>query len=100
VNDSAPIILSIAARDLGWNRALGEGFELGTLAGGGYGVKWRSPDAPGLGSWSYWVAWEHPHAPIRIDFKGRGFVVCLDSATDDELQRAPSVAYEREQNVR
>jgi hypothetical protein len=81
-------IIRVAPRDVGWNRSLSDGFALGTLPGGGYGIQWRrGPE--GLGERQYWLAWEPPHEPVRIEFEGHQFVICLDAATQAEIERAP-----------
>jgi hypothetical protein len=76
----------VAARDLGQNTYLSDGFVLGTLPGGGYGIRWRKmsgehvdkeywhPWEPaGLGARMYWLAWEPPQDPMSIDFEGQAF---------------------------
>jgi len=95
------IIIRVSSGDLGWNRSLAEGFELGTLPScGGYGVKWRSRGARGLGSWTYWVSWEPPHDPIQIEFDGRVYILCQEGASDTEIRDARRVEYASEQEVR
>jgi hypothetical protein len=95
-----PIIIRVASRDLGWNRSLPEGFELGTLPVGGYGVKWRSRGARGLGSWTYWVPWEPPQDPIRIEFDGQVYILCQEGASEAEIRDARRGEYASEQEVR
>jgi hypothetical protein len=95
-----PMVIRVASRDLGWNRSLPEGFELGTLPGGGYGVKWRSRGSRGLGSWTYWVSWEPPQDPIRIEFDGRVYILCQEGASEAEIRASRPVEYASEQEVR
>lgn len=95
-----PIIIRVASRDLGWNRSLPEGFQLGTLPTGGYGVKWHCRGAKGLGSWTYWAPWEPPQVPIRIEFDGRAYILCREGASELEIQQAQRVDYASEQEVR
>jgi hypothetical protein len=108
-----PKVIRVASHVLGWNTLLCDGFTLGTLPGGGYGIRWRrgaagggekeywSPWEPGgLGATEYWFPWEPPQDPVRIEFEGQEFVFCLDSAPEDEVKRARRVDYERLQEGR
>jgi hypothetical protein len=101
-------VIRVAARDLGRNVVLADGFVLGTLPGGGYGVCWRrgpgmpsdteywSPWEPGgLGTTMYWFPWEPPQEPVRIEFEGREFVFCRETAADADIFRARQVDFER-----
>src|SRR5262249_8462583 len=76
-------VIRVASHDLGRNAFLADGFVLGTLPGGGYGIRWRrgsagpadtgywSPWEPGgLGATMYWFPWEPPQDPVRIAFEG------------------------------
>jgi hypothetical protein len=106
-------ILRIPLSVLGWNTMLADGFALGTLPGGGYGIRWRripggqqvneywSPWEPGgLGASEYWVRWEPPQDPVRIQFEGQEYVFCLETASEEEVRRAPRVKYDQMQEGR
>ena len=95
-----PIIIRVASCNLGWNRSLPQGFELGTLPVGGYGVKWRSRGSRGIGSWTYWVPWEPPQDPIRIEFDGRVYILCQEGTSEVEIRDARRVEYASAQEVR
>jgi hypothetical protein len=106
-------VIHVASRDLGRNTLLSDGFALGTLPGGGYGIRWRKgstgqPDAQywfpwepgGLGATVYWVPWEPPQDPVRIEFEGQEFIVCRETASEADIARAQRVDYERLQEGR
>ena len=105
-------VIRVASRTLGWNTLLSDGFALGTLPGGGYGIRWRrgagggetehwSPWEPGgLGATEYYFPWGPPHDPVRIEFEGQEFIFCLDTAPEEEVQGAPRADYERLQEGR
>jgi hypothetical protein len=106
-------VIRVGSRDLGRNTLLSDGFALGTLPGGGYGIRWRKGSAGhadteywfpwepgGLGATTYWFPWEPPQDPVRIEFEGRGFVFCRDTASDAEVARARLVDYEHLQEGR
>jgi hypothetical protein len=81
--------IRVASQKVGWNASLSDGFTLGTLPGGGYGIQWRrGPE--GLGERRYWLAWEPPQQPVRIEFEGNQIVFCLDNASQAEIDRAES----------
>jgi hypothetical protein len=101
-------VVRIASHVLGWNTMLSDGFALGSLPGGGYGIRWRrspgghgetkywSPWEPGdLGATEYWFPWEPPHDPVRIDFEGQEYVFCLETAPEEEVERARRVTYQQ-----
>jgi hypothetical protein len=82
-------VIRVAPRLLGRNTMLAHGFMMGTLPGGGYGIRWRCgvggeretgyepPWAPGgLGSTQYWFAWGPPHDAVRVEFQAREYVFC------------------------
>jgi hypothetical protein len=106
-------VIRVASHDLGRNTLLSDGFVLGTLPGGGYGIRWRttsaghvdreywSPWEPGgLGATMYWFPWEPPQDPIRIEFGGQEFIFSRDTASDADVARARQVQYEHLQEVR
>jgi hypothetical protein len=106
-------LIRVASRDLGRNTLLADGFILGTLPGGGYGIRWRtipaglrdmeywSPWEPGgLGATMYWFPWESPQDPVRIEFEGQEFIFCRDTASEADVIRARRVDYERQQEGR
>jgi|SRR6516162_4064057 hypothetical protein len=106
-------VVSIPSHDLGWNTMLSDGFALGTLPDGGYGIRWRrspggqgetkywSPWEPaGLGSTEYWFHWEPPQDPVRIEFEGQDYVFCLETAPEEEVKRARRVTYQQMQESR
>jgi hypothetical protein len=106
-------VIRVASRDLGRNTLLSDGFALGTLPGGGYGIRWRKgaagrgeseywfPWEPGgLGATIYWFPWGPPQDPVRIEFEGREFIFCRETASEAELARARRVAYEHLQEGR
>ena len=87
-------VIRVATRALGWNASLSDGFALGTLPGGGYGILWhRGPE--GLGHRLYWLPWEPPHGPVRIEFEGQEFVFCQDTASAADIERAPRREFEQ-----
>jgi hypothetical protein len=87
-------VIRVAPRRLGWNTSLTDGFMLGTPPGGGYGIIWhRGPD--GLGHRMYWLPWEPPHDPVRIEFEGQEFVVCQDTASEAAINTAPRKEFEQ-----
>jgi hypothetical protein len=106
-------VIRIASRDLGRNRALTDGFILGTLPEGGYGVRWRMTtpghvdtaywslwEPAGLGTTMYWFSWEPPQDPVRIEFNGGEFIFCRDTASEAEVRQAAHVQYEQRQEGR
>jgi hypothetical protein len=106
-------VIRIASRVLGWNTLLSDGFALGTLPGGGYGIRWRrgatgrgeteywcSWEPGGLGATEYWIPWEPPQDPVRIEFEGQEFIFCRDRASEEEVMRARRVEYARLQEGR
>jgi hypothetical protein len=106
-------VIRIASRDLGRNTVLSDGFVLGTLPGGGYGVRWRErqgvggdteywyPWEPGgLGSTMYWFPWDPPQEPVRIEFESQEFIFCRDTASEADVTRARRVEYEMLQEGR
>jgi hypothetical protein len=106
-------VIRVSSQDLGRNSLLSDGFALGTLPGGGYGIRWRRtpggvgdteywfPWEPGgLGATMYWLPWGPPHDPIRIEFEGQQFIFCRDTASQVDLSRARQVEYERLQEGR
>jgi hypothetical protein len=87
-------VIRVATRSLGWNAPLPGGFALGTLPGGGYGILWhRGPE--GLGHRLYWLPWGPPHDPVRIEFEGREFVFCRDTASEADIARARRQGFEQ-----
>ena len=106
-------VIRAASRDMGRNTVLSDGFALGTLPGGGYGIRWRRgavgradteywfPWEPGgLGATMYWFPWEPPQDPVRIEFEGREFIFCRETASEAEVARARRVDYEQLQEGR
>jgi hypothetical protein len=106
-------VIRVASRDLGRNTLLSNGFALGTLPGGGYGIRWRrgsagladtqcwSPWEPGgLGATMYWFPWGPPQDPVRIEFEGQEFIFCRDTASEGDVTRARRVDYEQLQEGR
>jgi hypothetical protein len=106
-------VLRVATHVLGRNTLLSDGFALGTVPGGGYGIRWRrspgghgetkywSPWEPGgLGATDYWFPWEPPQDPVRIEFEGQEYVFCLETALEDEVQRARRLTYQQMQEGR
>jgi hypothetical protein len=81
-------VIRVATHALGWNASLPDGFVLGTIPGGGYGILWHRGPA-GLGQRLYWLSWEPPHDPVRIEFEGQEFVFCQDTASESDVERAP-----------
>ena len=92
---------------------LSDGFALVTLPGGGYGIRWRSdpggqmeteywsPWEPrGLGTTDYWFSWEPPQDPVRIEFKGQEYVLCLETVPAEDIKRARPVTYQQIQESR
>jgi hypothetical protein len=54
-------VIRVKAHAIGWNTSLPDGFSLGTLPGGGYGIVWhKGPD--GLGHRMYWGHVSHARA--------------------------------------
>jgi hypothetical protein len=87
-------VIRIPTHALGWNSSLPDGFVLGTLPGGGYGILWhRGPE--GLGHRLYWLQWEPPKDPLRIEFENQEFVFCLDTASEAEIKAAPRKEFEQ-----
>src|SRR6516165_2097149 len=97
-------VIRVASRDMGRNTVLPQGFVLGTLPGGGYGIRWHRrsdrvadteywpPWEPGgLGATMYWFPWEPPHDPVRIEFEGQEFIFCRETASEAEVARARRV---------
>jgi hypothetical protein len=106
-------VIRVASHELGRNSLLSDGFALGTLPGGGYGVRWRGtqgeggdmkywfPWEPGgLGATMYWFPWGPPQDPVRIEFEGQEFIFCRDTDSQAEVTRARRVEYERLQEGR
>jgi hypothetical protein len=106
-------VIRVSSRDLGRNAYLSHGFVLGTLPGGGYGIRWRKKpgeladteywsawEPGGLGATMYWFRWEPPQDPVRIAFEGQTFIFCRDTATEADIDRAQRVAYEQVQEGR
>ena len=106
-------IIRVALRDLGRNALLSDRFALGTVHGGGYGIRWRRgavgpgeteywfPWEPGgLGATTFWIPWEPPHDPVLIEFEGQEFIFCLDTATEADIRGARRLAYEQLQEGR
>jgi hypothetical protein len=106
-------VIHVGLRDLGRNVLLSDGFVLGTLPGGGYGVRWRrsctgvvdteywSPwDPGGLGTTVYWFPWGPPQEAVRIEFEGKEYVFCQETASDADVARAERVQYEHLQEGR
>jgi hypothetical protein len=106
-------VIRVGSRELGRNAVLSDGFVLGTLPGGGYGIRWRrkaaasadteywSPwDPGGLAATMCWLPWEPPHAAVRIEFEGQEFVFCRDTASDADITRARRGDYEQLQEGR
>jgi hypothetical protein len=106
-------VLRVAPHLLGRNTMLSDGFALGTLPGGGYGIRWRrspgghvetkywSPWEPGgLGTTEYWFPWEPPQEPVHIEFEGQEYVFCLETALEEEVKRARRLAYQQMQEGR
>ncbi len=89
-----PRVIRVAPRALGWNASLPDGFALGTLPGGGYGILWHRGPA-GLGHRLYWLSWGPPHDPVRIEFEGQEFVFCQDTASQTDIERAPRQEFEQ-----
>ena len=80
-------VIRVAAHVLGRNIMLSDGFALGTLPGGGYGIRWRrrpgepgdtkywSPWEPGgLGATEYWFPWDPPQDAVRIEFERQEYI--------------------------
>src|SRR5262249_13357831 len=106
-------VIRVAARDLGRNRLLSDGFAMGTLPGGGYGICWRKNSAGasdgeywfawepgGLGATMQWLAWEPPQDPVRIEYEGQEFVFCRETASEADVKAARPVDYEQLQEGR
>jgi hypothetical protein len=106
-------IIRVASYLLGRNTLLADGFALGSLPGGGYGIRWQrrqgeprktaywSPWEPGgLGATAYWFSWEPPHDPVRIEFEGQEYVFCLETASEEEVKRARRLTYQQAQEGR
>jgi hypothetical protein len=106
-------VIRVASRDLGRNALLSDGFALGTLPGGGYGIRWRRGssgqadieywfpwDPGGLGARTYWFHWESPQDPVRIEFEGEEFIFCRDTASEEDIAEARRVDYEQAQEGR
>jgi hypothetical protein len=106
-------VIRVTSRDLGRNTLLSDGFVLGTLPGGGYGIRWRtssaghadteywSPWEPGgLGTTMYWFSWGPPQDPVRIEFRGQEFIFCRDTGGEADIARAEPVRYEQLQEGR
>ena len=120
-------VIRAASRDMGRNLVLSDGFALGTLPGGGYGIRWRRgavgradteywfpwepgglgatmywfPWEPGgLGATIYWFPWGPPQDPVRIEFEGREFIFCRETASEAEVARARHIDYEQLQEGR
>jgi hypothetical protein len=89
-----PKVIRIDTRLLGWNSSLPDGFALGTLPGGGYGILWHRGPA-GLGERLYWLPWEPPHEPVRFEFENQEFVFCRDGASEADIERAARREYEQ-----
>ena len=89
-----PKVIRVATHSLGWNASLSDGFALGALPGGGYGLMWHR-GAEGLGHTVYWLSWEPPHDPFRIEFEGQEFVFCRDSASAEDIERAPQREFQQ-----
>jgi hypothetical protein len=87
-------VIRVAGHAIGWNASLTEGFTLGTLPGGGYGILWHRRPA-GLGHRLYWLPWGPPHDPVRVDFEGQEFVFCQDTAPEADIARAPLEEFEQ-----
>ncbi len=81
-------VIRVATHALGWNAPLPDGFALGTLPGGGYGILWHR-GAEGLGHRLYWLPWAPPHDPVRIEFEGQAFVFYRDTASAADIEAAP-----------
>jgi hypothetical protein len=47
-----------------------------------------------------WFPWEPPQDPVRIEFDGRQFIFCRDTASDAEVAQAQRVNYEQQQEGR
>jgi hypothetical protein len=106
-------VIGVASRDLGRNILLSDGFALGTLPGGGYGIRWRkrpiglgdtacwSPWEPGgLGATTYWIPRGPPHDPVLIKYDGQEFIFCRDTAAETDVAGARRLEYEQSQEGR
>jgi hypothetical protein len=106
-------VIRVASRDLGRNTLLSDGFALGTLPSGGYGIRWSRRSAGladteywppwepgGLGSTTYWFPWGPPQDPVRIEFEGQEFIFCQDTVSEADVTRARRVVYEQLQEGR
>jgi hypothetical protein len=87
-------VIRVATHALGWNTSLPDGFALGTLPGGGYGILWHR-GAAGLVHRLYWLSWGPPHDPVRIEFEGQVFVFCQDTASEADIEAAPRQEFEQ-----
>jgi hypothetical protein len=94
-----PKAIRVPTHGLGWNVSLSDGFSLGTLPSGGYGILWYSGPA-GLGQWTYWLRWEPPHNPVWIEYKGQEFIFCRETATEAEIGKAPRQDFEEQMEGR
>jgi hypothetical protein len=105
--------IRIAARILGTNTMLTDGFVLRTLPGGRYGIRWRrSPgghvetnfwfpwEPGGLGTTDYWFAWEPPQEPVRIEFERHEYIFCAEMAREEDIKRARRVTFQQMQEGR
>src|SRR5262249_31216595 len=106
-------VIPVAPHDLGRNTMLSDGFALGTLPGGGYGIRWRrSPDGHvettywspwepgGLGATEFWFTWEPSQDPVRVEFEGHEYTFCVATAGEEEIKRARRVTYQQMQEGR
>ena len=106
-------VLRVAPHLLGRNTMLSDGFALGTLPGGGYGIRWRRSsgghveteywstwEPGGLGATEYWFLWEPPQAPVRIEFEGQEYIFCVEMTPEEEVKRARRVTYQQIQEGR
>jgi hypothetical protein len=87
-------VIRIETHALGWNTPLPDGFALGTLPGGGYGILWHK-GTPGLGYRTFWLPWEPPHNPVRIEYDGQEFVFCRDTASEADIKAAARKEFEQ-----
>jgi hypothetical protein len=87
-------VIRVARHALGWNTSLPDGFALGTLPGGGYGILWQRGPA-GLGERRYWLPWEPPQDPVRVDFEGQEFIFCQDGASEADIAQAPRKEFDQ-----
>jgi hypothetical protein len=87
-------VIRLGTHALGWNTSLPDGFALGTLPGGGYGILWhRGPE--GLGHTLYWLPWEPPHDPVRIEFESQEIVFCRETASAVDIEQAPRKEFQQ-----